>query len=198
LQGNYDDAKAVLDAIPSDDPEIRVRVQLENGRVVNSSGDSEGALPLFGEAFGVAADAGFEFLAIDAVHMLAIVAPPDAQDAVNGQALKLAKLAGDPRARQWRPSVLNNMGWTAFGRGDLDAALGRFKAALKAREEHGKLPETLVARWCIARTLREMGRADEALAIQIELAEAHRATGTTDRYVDEEIAACTADLAASG
>ena len=39
-----------------------------------------------------------------------------------------------------------------------------------------------------------MGRADEALAIQLELADAHRAAGTTDPYVDEEIAACRAAL----
>jgi hypothetical protein len=169
---------------------------LEEGRVLNSSGDSDGAMLLFSEAYGPAADAGFEFLTVDVAHMLAIVAPADAQDALNGKALELAELARDPRARRWRGSLLNNMGWTAFDRGDLDAALGRFKAALAARQEAGTDSEILIARWCIARTLRAMSRADEALAIQLELAEEHRAAGTSDPYVDEEIAACQADIAA--
>jgi len=50
----------------------------------------------------------------------------------------------------------------------------------------------------VARTLREMGRTQEALDMQLALAEAHRAAGTTDPEVDEEIAACRAALAASG
>jgi hypothetical protein len=49
--------------------------------------------------------------------------------------------------------------------------------------------EIQVARWSIARTLRAMGRVDEALAIQRALADEHRLAGTADPYVDEEIEA---------
>jgi tetratricopeptide (TPR) repeat protein len=113
---------------------------------------------------------------------------------LNGRALSLASSADDPRARQWRGSLLNNMGWTAFDRGDLDRALQFFEDALVARKEQGKQSEILVARWCVARTLREMGRVDEALTIQLELADESRAAGKSDEYVDEEIAACRAAL----
>ena len=166
-----------------------MRVALERGRVMHSAGEADAAKPLFEAAFAAASDAGFEFLAIDALHMLAIVASPEKQDALNGRALSLASAAKDPRARQWRGSLLNNMGWSAFDRGDLDVALKLFEDALDARLEQGKESEIVVARWCIARTLRELGRNDEALAIQLELADQLKAAGKTDQYVDEELAA---------
>jgi tetratricopeptide (TPR) repeat protein len=187
LQGRYEEASALLASLPRDDAEVGVRASLETGRVINSSGDPSGARPSFEATFSAASEGGFEFLAIDALHMRAIVAAPSEQDALNVRALSLAASAGDPRARQWRGSLLNNMGWTAFERGDLEVALRLFEEALDARVEQGKPADVLVAQWCIARTLREMGRVDAALAIQLELADAHRAAGTTDAFVDEEI-----------
>jgi tetratricopeptide (TPR) repeat protein len=164
-------------------------VALEKGRVWNSRGDDpERARRSFEDALSEATDAGFDSLAVDALHMLAIVAPTEDQDAVNRRALELSSSSDDPRARQWRGSLLNNMGWTAFDRGDLDEALGLFEQALGARQEQGKVGEILIARWCVARCLREMGRVDEALAIQLELAAQLRSRGETDQYVDEELA----------
>ena len=195
LQGSFDAAAALLESLDTAPPELRVRTLLERGRIVNSSGQPAEAQPLFEQALAAASDGGFESLAVDALHMLAIVAPPAEQDVLNRRALELAESATDPRARQWRGSLLNNMGWTAFERGDLDTALALFRDALAARQEQGKQQEIFVARWCIARCLREMGRVEEALAIQLELTEAHRAAGTTDSYVDEEIAACRTALA---
>ena len=199
LQGRFDDALAALGHVSSSDParsdsEVGVRVLLEIGRVINSRGEPGAARARFEAAFEAASAAGFEFLAVDALHMLAIVAPADSQDALNRRALELASFASDPRARQWRGSLLNNLGWTALERGDLPAALSLFEDALSARFEEGKQSEILVARWCVARTLREMGRVDEALAIQLQLADEHRTAGSSDPYVDEEIAACRALL----
>ena len=70
--------------------------------------------------------------------MVAIVADPAEQDEINGRALALAESAADPRARQWRASLLNNIGWSAFERGELAAALDLFGAALEARLGLGK------------------------------------------------------------
>jgi tetratricopeptide (TPR) repeat protein len=198
LQGRYNEALVILDALTSDDVEVRVRVALEEGRVLNSrghSGDSEQARRCFSDAFSAAMDAGFDSLAVDALHMLAIVAPAEEQDELNRRALELASSSDDPRARQWRGSLLNNMGWTAFDAGRLDEALRLFEEALVARTELGKAADIQVARWSVARTLRELGRVDEALAIQLALADEHAAAGTSDPYVDEEIAACRAALA---
>ena len=123
--------------------------------------------------------------------MIAIVAPPSEQDEVNRRALAIASASTDPRARDWRASLLNNIGWTAFERGDYSDALVLFEDALDARLEQGKVAEIQIARWCIGRTLRALGRDREALEIQRALAEEHRLAGTSDSYVDEEIAALT-------
>lgn len=189
MQGKFESALSVLDSLSGEDPELVVRSQLERGRLLNSSGDPAAAKAWFEEALAGASNAGLEFLAIDALHMLAIVAPADDQDALNARALELASSATDPRAREWRASLLNNMGWTAFERGDLLESLQMFSRALEARLEQGKAADVLVARWCVARCLRELGRNDEALIIQLALADELRAAGKTDDYVDEELAA---------
>jgi GrpB-like predicted nucleotidyltransferase (UPF0157 family)/Tfp pilus assembly protein PilF len=196
LAQDYEAAGAVLDAIPTSDPEVAVRVLLERGRVLNSSGSPAEARPLFEAAFAAATAAGFEHLAVDALHMVAIVAPPDEQDGLNRQALELAAAASDPRANRWRASLLNNLGWSAFERSDYAGALVLFEEALQARIEQEQPAEILIARWCIGRTMRALGRVHDALAIQRSLAHEHELAGTSDPYVEEEIRECLAALSA--
>ena len=211
LQKRFDEALAVLGSVSSsessEDREVSVRLMLENGRVINSragaggtggTGAPSGARPLFELAYASAAEAGFEHLAIDALHMVAIVeSEPSEQAALNERALLMADAASDPRARDWRASLLNNLGWARFSEGSHDSALEVFQDAVAARIAQGKVAETQIARWCVARTMRALGRVEEALAIQTSLAEEHAAAGTSDSYVDEEIAACKAELAAA-
>ncbi|HEY5489194.1 MAG TPA: hypothetical protein VIK00_05075, partial [Candidatus Limnocylindrales bacterium] len=148
LQGRFDEALALLNELPDDeDEEVRVRVLLERGRVLNSAGDAERARPEFEAALVAATEAGLDQLAIDALHMLAIVASSVEQDALNRRALDLAGSSDDPRARRWRASLLNNMGWSAFDRGELSAALGLFEDALAERQRQGRAAEIIVARW---------------------------------------------------
>jgi tetratricopeptide (TPR) repeat protein len=194
LQGKFDQAGAILADLPTEPAELAVRSMLEMGRVANSRGNPAEARDLFEPAFAAASDRGFEHLAVDALHMLAIVAPAPEQEALNRQALELAVGASDPRARDWRASLLNNLGWAIFERRDHLAALAVFEDALAARIEQGKAGNIQVARWCVARTLRALGRFDEALAIQQSLAAEHAAAGTSDPYVNEELDALTTGL----
>jgi len=191
LQKRFSEADSLLDSLNAATPELATRIALERGRVQNSSGQPGLARPFFESALAEASAAGLEHLAVDAIHMIAIVAPADEQDELNRRALLMASSAADPRARQWRASLLNNMGWSAFDRGDYSDALSLFDDALSARLEQGKVGDIQVARWSIARTLRAMGRIDEALEIQRALAKEHRQAGTADPYVDEEIEALT-------
>jgi tetratricopeptide (TPR) repeat protein len=194
LQGRFLEASELLISCPTGSPELEVRVALEMGRVANSSGNTEGARDLFEVAFANATRAGLENLAIDALHMVAIVAPAAEQEVLNRRALDLAAGASDPRARDWRASLLNNLGWAVFERGDYLDALAIFEDALAARIEQGKVVETQIARWSVARVLRALGRLDEALVIQQALAAEHAAAGTSDPYVSEELAALAAAL----
>jgi tetratricopeptide (TPR) repeat protein len=195
LAGRFEEATTVLADIPTSDPEVAVRVLLERGRVLNSGGAPGDARPVFEAAFAAAAQSGFEHLAIDALHMVAIVAPASEQVSLNSRALELAAAGSDPRAQQWRASLLNNLGWTRFDAGEFGAALALFEEALVERERQGKDAETGVARWCVARTYRALGRLEEALAAQRALAAWLSERGLPpDEYVAEEIAACEAEL----
>ncbi|MGZ4409083.1 MAG: hypothetical protein ACXVY6_09885, partial [Gaiellaceae bacterium] len=55
----------------------KVRIDLERGRKVRSSGDPEGALPLFEAAFSRACESGEHYLAGDAAHMCALAVSED-------------------------------------------------------------------------------------------------------------------------
>jgi tetratricopeptide (TPR) repeat protein len=190
LQRRFDEALAVLDRVAIDTPEMAVRVALERGRIENSRGDSDAARPLFEEAFRRAQEAGLENLAVDALHMVAIIAPADEQAGLHDQAIALASAAGNPRARQWLASLLNNAGWTRFDAGDLEGALILFERALEEREAQGWPREIGIARWSVARTLRAMGRVDEALTIQQDLLRVNAEAGVEDPYVHEELGEC--------
>jgi tetratricopeptide (TPR) repeat protein len=188
LQERYDDAHKVLDRLASDDPQAATYLDLERGRVLNSSGRPEQARPLFESAARTAAGAGLDALHVDALHMLAIVAPPEEQHDLNRRALEVARSSTDPAARDWDASLLNNIGMTYADAGDFDQALATFEEALAARERIGDPGRTRVARWMVAWALRNLGRRDEALRMQQELKQELDSVGETDQYVDEELA----------
>jgi tetratricopeptide (TPR) repeat protein len=122
--------------------------------------------------------------------MLAIVEPPEQGLAWNMQALDLAERTPDPRAKKWLGSLCNNIGWIYHDAGQFDQALAMFEKALAYREAQGSEREARIARWCVARTLRSLGRVAEALAIQQALLEANQRDGATDGYGFEEVAEC--------
>lgn len=73
--------------------------------------------------------------------------------------------------------------------------------ALECRIEQGDAHLARVARWCVARVLRSLGRIEEALAQQWALLDEGMAAGEADGYVHEEIGECLlaqGDLEAGG
>ena len=191
LQERYDEAHAVLDEVaanPRSSAEVQVRLHLERGRLLRSAGDTGAAETEFDVAAVRARSAGLEALHIDALHMQALVADPVDAQMLNEQALALAAVADDPRARDWDASLLNNLGMLHVDAGRLDQALEAFEDALAARERIGVPADVRVARWMVAWTLRLLGRTHEALAMQRELKAELEAAGATDEYVDQELA----------
>ena len=94
----------------------------------------------------------------------------------------------DATARDRDASILNNIGMVHADAGDFATALAVFEQALAARERIGDPARTRVAKWMVAWSLRNLGRTDEALAAQRALKSELEAAGTTDPYVDEELA----------
>lgn len=72
LQERYDEAEAVLRGILSEDEEVQVRIALERGRLLRSSGDPATAAPHFQWASDAAEAAGLDVLAVDPLHMGAL------------------------------------------------------------------------------------------------------------------------------
>ena len=173
-----------------------VRYLLERGRVYNSSRQPERAQPYFAEAWELSSTADEDILAIDAAHMLAIIAQPEASLEWNQRALELAERSSAPRALHWRGSLYNNIGWTYHGaRASHVQALATFqKATASRRGAEGDPALIRIAVWAEARTLRSLGRVEEALVLQQELLREFDTLGEQDGYVYEEIAECLAAL----
>lgn len=201
LQRRFDDAHQTLDGVESHltdlPPHTRVRYLLERGRVYNSSRKANLAKPLFEQAFAVARAEELDALAVDAAHMLAIVASGEEAIAWNMRALDMSKRSEDPKARKWRASLLNNLGWAHHDADRFDAALDCFEQAEQLRRDADMRGPWLIARWCIARAKRSLRRFDEALAEQQALLAEHQREGSGDGYVLEEIAECLGALGRS-
>jgi tetratricopeptide (TPR) repeat protein len=194
LQGRYADALEALDAVASDHRELTVRALLERGRVLNSRGDRDAARPQFEAAFELAREHGFENLAVDALHMIAIVAPKAEKEALHERAIALAAGASDPRARQWLGSLYNNLGWSHFEAGDVEGALSLFERALDERLLLGRQRQIDIARWAVARALRALGRTDEALSLQQAILDSTTGMDIVDPFVHAELAECLSTL----
>jgi tetratricopeptide (TPR) repeat protein len=188
LLERYEDAHKVLDGLRSDDAEAATYLDLERGRVLNSSGDPDAARPRFEAAAQRAEAAGLDALHIDALHMLAIVTPPEEQHDLNRSALEVARASSDQRARDWDASLLNNIGMTYADAGDFEQALATFEEARAACDRIGDPGRIRIARWMVAWSLRNLGRRDEALQIQRALKEELNSIGDADQYVDDELA----------
>jgi len=192
LQRNFDTAQVTLDAVeralPGCPERVVVRYLLERGRVFNSSQQAAKAVPLFRDALAHARAAGEDFLAIDAAHMLGIAAPAAQRLDWDLEAVAMTEKTRDPRAKRWLASLYNNIGWVYHDRGEYATALVYFEKAVPAWEARGNPRSVLIARWAVARAYRSLGRYDEALAMQRQLAAEYAATNAPDGYVYEELA----------
>lgn len=174
-----------------------MRYLLERGRVFNSSSQSGEAQTWFQQAWELArihSDA--DFFAVDAAHMLAIVAVSfEEKTRWHLVALQYAEASSDEQARGWCGSLYNNLGWTYHDQGNYERALDYFKQALQWQQEHGTTASIRIARWSVGHTLRSLQRTEEALALQQELLrEWEESDEEQDGYVSEEIAECLLTL----
>ncbi|MGO4492542.1 hypothetical protein AB4Y86_10695 [Arthrobacter sp. 2YAF22_2] len=148
LQGRYEEADALLDSIDGDEPTVAVRVLLERGRVLNSSGHAEMAVPLFEQAAELADHLSEEFLAVDALHMLAIADPAHAETWTRS-ALEYASTVHDLRTKRWMVSLHNNLGWTLHEAGRCAEAMVEFQLAEQWAERVGTPRQQELARAAI-------------------------------------------------
>lgn len=195
LQRKFEKAHQTLDQVERRLGELpsrtRIRYLLERGRLFSSSGQPEKGRPLFEEALELGKQLSEDFYAIDAIHMLAIISPPDQGLALNLQAIQMAEASGQEKGRNWLGSLYNNTGWSYHGLGNYAAALQIFEKAEAWQRSKGRVYETRIAQWCVGRTLRSLGLVEEALSKQMALKHEWEADGVErDGFVFEEIGEC--------
>ncbi len=197
-----DEAEAILEG--RDLPVARLRCTLERGRTLDSpvhrpkDKRTDEARARYLEVFEDGRRLGLHGLAVDAAHMLGIIEPADEGLAWNLRAIELAEASQDEEARSWLGSLYNNTGWTYHEGGEFERALAIFEKALAWREAQRQPAQARIARWCVGRCLRSLGRLDEALAIQEALLADYEETGETEvGYTSEEVAECLLALGRS-
>ena len=149
LQERFTEAHAVLDGIDVSDDVVAARAALERGRLHNSAGDPERAVPYFLAAADAAPAAGSVFLQVDALHMLAI-AEPDQAEEWTAAALGLLEGVDDARTLRWRVSLHSNAGWAQFDAGRFDEAMAAFERSRDAATRWGTPQEVVWADEAIA------------------------------------------------
>jgi tetratricopeptide (TPR) repeat protein len=194
LQRKFDVAHQTLDEVKEllceKTPIAQIRYLLERGRVYNSSQKADEARLLFKQAWDVARQNSEDYYAVDAAHMLGICETGDESLWWNERAMEVAEASNHPRAKGWLGSLYNNTGWTYHDMGNYERALTLFEKGLVWREERQDTIATQIAKWTVARTLRSMGRVEEALEKQRVLHEENKAMDRPDPYVSEEMGEC--------
>lgn len=175
-------------ALASASAVVAVRVDLERGRLRRSAGDRAAALALFESAFAKAVAAGEWFLAADAAHMAALAAGD--RDGFVAWTLQGIALADEREtASYWLGPLLNNLGWEYHEAGEHELALDAFERALAVRERDPANRAAIeIARYAVGKTLRALGRSDEAIPLLERAVTWAVEKGAPDGWFHEELA----------
>ena len=191
LRGDFEAGDALVDdavALGATSTIARARIDIERGRLRRSGGDPGAALPLFESAFALALEADQGFVAADAAHMAALAAPDRAGFVMwTARGIELAREREG--ASYWLGPLLNNLGWEHYEAGEYAEALNAFEGALAARERAPENePAIEIARYAVGKTLRALGRTDEAIPLLERAVAWSERTGNPDGWFHEELA----------
>lgn len=135
---------------------LNARIELERGRVVNSSGNSASSIRYFKNALNYASSSTEHisteasadksareyisillYLTVDSLHMLAFVqdTKEDREESARRDLEIAEREANDPLVRRWVGPLLNNSAWDTVESGDFEKAVSVFQRAVEARKE---------------------------------------------------------------
>lgn len=195
LRGDFAAAERLLgdaEALAGTDALARLRIDLERGRALRSSGHEPESFLLFEAAYAAALAQGEDFIAADAAHMAALVDPRGIAPWTEC-GIELGRRSEE--ASYWLGPLLNNLGWAHFDSGEHERALAVFEEALEARERDPQNRQAIeIARYAVARALRALGRPAEGLPLLERAAGWARREGKPDGWFHEELAETYAAL----
>ena len=191
LRGDFEEGDRLLDEATTHGRESAVAqayIDLERGRLRRSSGDPAAALPLFESAFAEALRADQHFVAVDAAHMAALAAA-DREGFLDWTQRGIDLAEEREGASYWLGPLLNNIGWEYYETADYALALDAFERALRARERDPTNASAIeIARYAVGKTLRALGRAEEAIPLLERAAAWAEHEGSPDGWFHEELA----------
>ena len=191
LRGDFEEGDRLLDEARTHGRESAVAqtyIDLERGRLRRSSGDSAAALPHFESAFADALSTNQHFVAVDAAHMAALAAADrEGFLAWTQRGIDLAEEREG--ASYWLGPLLNNLGWEYYETADYALALDAFERALRARERDPANASAIeIARYAVGKTLRVLGRTQEAIPLLEQAVAWAEREGKPDGWFHEELA----------
>ena len=152
-------ARAAQRADPSD-PRGWSRFLGVRGRFEWQDGDNPTARATFETMYAFCVEHGLHDRAIDAAHMVAIVAEsPEDQIAWAKKGIREAEAGNIPR---WLGPLWNNLAATYEESGDLDNALAAYDRAREYHHRYGTERNKLVADWAVGHAHRLLGHFEEA------------------------------------
>lgn len=192
LQMNFEKSHEILDSVKDDlSPDmivVQIRYLLERGRTYNSDNEKEKSKKLFKEAYDLSIKNGEDYYAVDCAHMMGIVEDSPEDLEWNEKAKQIAENSKDEKARKWLGSLYNNIGWSYHETENYVEALNNFRKALLYRESEKDIVKVLIAKWCVGRCLRSLGKIKEALIIQESILSERLERGMeSNGYVYEEL-----------
>lgn len=167
LRGQFDKAKATLAQVAAglrpEETAAHAQYELELGRLIRTQGDPAAAERHFQKALEIAQGAKHDGLAIDAAHMLVIIAADPAQQIARSRvAIGLVEKSANPGVKAWLSVLWNNLAATYGESHQYDEALDAYS---KSRAACSNELCSRIADWKIARVHRERGDLAEALAM---------------------------------
>ena len=170
LREKFDKGEELIrqaEALAGDSGAARIRIDLERGRLLRSSGNHSSAMPRFEAAYNAAMRARELFMAIDAAHMCALAAPNrGSRLGWTQRGIDVAEASSDRNVSYWLGPLYNNLGVDHADAGEHEAALTAFQRALEVRLRYPENPQAIQwARESVAEALLALGRDDQAKAV---------------------------------
>ena len=170
LREKFDKGEELIrqaEAFAGDSGAARIRIDLERGRLLRSSGNHSSAMPRFEAAYNAAMRARELFMAIDAAHMCALAAPNrGSRLGWTQRGIDVAEASSDRNVSYWLGPLYNNLGVDHADAGEHEAALTAFQRALEVRLRYPENPQAIQwARESVAEALLALGRDDQAKAV---------------------------------